>query len=79
MKKPSVILMGIICGGVGFAAGLYFKRLKEPKVGNLNVLPGEDGLDRPILALTLDDENSIFDILKAKRVTMDVEILDSQE
>lgn len=76
--KKSLILVSLISASIGFAAGLYFKRLKEPKVGNLNVLPGENGLDHPILALTLEDENSIFEILKAKRVTMDVEILDSQ-
>lgn len=76
LKNLTLIGTGII---IGFAAGLCFKHIREPKVGNLNVLPGEDGLDRPILALTLDDENSIFEILKSKRVTMDVEILDSQE
>ena len=77
MRKT--LLTGVVCVGIGFSAGIFFKRIREPKVGNLNVLPGEDGLDRPILALTLDDENSIFDILKAKRVTMDVEILNGSQ
>ena len=76
IKSAVLVIFGTV---VGLTAGVLMQKAKVPKIGSLTVLPGEDGLTHPVLALTLDNQDSVFKILKSEKVIMDVEILkDSQ-